>query len=204
MKILSLFVCTFFSSLSLLLAQEPIPTYKIPELKNSIYDGVFTRNGLLGTMTYQKSPRAIQIDDGDKALEYLHQLHNEFIQPNTLYKESGPVIETPLSMAQSLQELSLQYWNGVLRIFPTIPSSWKDVSFDNFLTDSAFLVSAKYENGQTKEVTLTAQHDGELKVKTGIKNPEYTITGKGKAVKINDLVYSISLSKGSRITFLNN
>jgi len=142
--------------------------------------------------------------DGDRALDYLQRLNQQFIQANTLYKESGPVIETPLAMAQSLQELSLQYWNGVLRIFPAIPSFWKDVSFDNFLTDGAFLVSAKYENGQTKEVKLTAQHDGEIKVKTGIKNTKYTITGKGKVVKINKVVYSISLSKGSCVTFLND
>jgi alpha-L-fucosidase 2 len=176
----------------------------IPLIKKSIEHWQSKKGALQGYSLSGAASMYAMMGDGDKALEYLHQLHNDFIQPNTLYKESGPVIETPLSMAQSLHELSLQYWNGVLRIFPAIPSSWKDVSFENFLTDGAFLISAKYENGQTKEVTLTAQHDGEIKVKTGIKNPEYTITGKGKVVKINDLVYSISLSKGSRITFLNN
>lgn len=137
--------------------------------------------------------------EGDQALDFVRRLHRQFIQPNTLYKESGPVIETPLSMAQSLQELSLQYWNGILRVFPAVPSSWKEVSFENFLTDGAFLVSAKYENGKTVEVKLTAQHDGMIKVKTGMMHPTYRIDGKGKINMMDHGVCSIYLEKESTI-----
>ena len=44
----------------------------------------------------------------------------KFVKPNTLYAESGPVIETPLAGMQSIQELYLQHWNGVTRIFPAM------------------------------------------------------------------------------------
>ena len=139
------------------------------------------------------------IGDGDKALDYLQQLHKQLIQANTLYKESGPVIETPLAMAQSLQELSLQYWNGVLRIFPAIPSSWKNVSFENFLTDGAFLVSARYRNSEIREVKIIAQHAGNIQVKMAIKNPKYTIFGKGEIKSSGHNIWSITLRKGSSI-----
>src|SRR5439155_3346206 len=39
---------------------------------------------------------------GDASAFYLAELLRRFVQPNTMYKESGPVIETPLSAAQSL------------------------------------------------------------------------------------------------------
>jgi len=120
--------------------------------------------------------------DGDRALNYLRSLLNQFVQPNTLYKESGPVIETPLAMAQSLQELSLQYWDGVLRIFPAIPKDWKVVSFSNFLTEGAFLVSATRKNGQTEEIKLKAQKAGDITIKHGFHSASVSIIGKGDVV----------------------
>ncbi|GGV83459.1 hypothetical protein GCM10015535_26620 [Streptomyces gelaticus] len=47
---------------------------------------------------------------GEDALKYLGQLMSRFIRANTMYKESGPVIETPLSAAQSLHDMVCQSW----------------------------------------------------------------------------------------------
>ena len=44
----------------------------------------------------------------------------KFVKPNTLYAESGPVIETPLAGMQSIQELYLQHWKWHYRIFPLL------------------------------------------------------------------------------------
>ena len=63
-------------------------------------------------------------------------------QPNTLYQEAGPVIETPLSAARSLQDIVIQSWGGTIRVFPGVPGSWKDVTIDRMRTEGAFLVSA--------------------------------------------------------------
>lgn len=38
--------------------------FHIPKLGNNIYEGVFTGNGLLGTMTYLKSSQSVRIDIG--------------------------------------------------------------------------------------------------------------------------------------------
>ena len=46
-----------------------------------------------------------------------------------MYKESGPVIETPLSAAQSIHDMLLQSWGGKIRIFPAIPATWKDIAY---------------------------------------------------------------------------
>jgi hypothetical protein len=71
------------------------------------------------------------------------------MEPNTLYAEAGPVIETPLSAVTAIQELFLQDWGGALRVFPAVPSAWTDAAFDHLRADGAFLVSAVRRNGRT-------------------------------------------------------
>lgn len=52
-----------------------------------------------------------------------------------MYKESGPVIETPLSAAQSIHDMLLQSWGGKIRIFPAIPATWKDIAYSGLRTE---------------------------------------------------------------------
>jgi hypothetical protein len=94
------------------------------------------------------------LGDGDAALDRLHLLLDRVIKPNTLYTEAGPVIETPLSAATSLQEMLLQSWGGKLRVFPAIPDAWKDVSFARLRGEGAFLVSAVRHEGKTAWVRI--------------------------------------------------
>lgn len=60
--------------------------------------------------------------DGDAALGYLNTPLRTYVKPDTMYAESGPVIETPLSGAQSLHDMLLQSWGGTIRVFPAVPS----------------------------------------------------------------------------------
>ncbi|HTB79262.1 MAG TPA: hypothetical protein VK717_00085 [Opitutaceae bacterium] len=94
------------------------------------------------------------LGDGDTALDRLHRLLDRVIKPNTLYTEAGPVIETPLSAATSLQEMLLQSWGGKLRVFPAIPAAWQDVAFGTLRAEGAFLVSAVRHDGQTAWVRI--------------------------------------------------
>jgi alpha-L-fucosidase 2 len=76
------------------------------------------------------------------------------IKPNTMYLEAGPVIETPLSAVTTMNEMLLQSWGGVIRVFPAIPASWKDVSFARLLAKGAFEVSAERKDGRTKWIRI--------------------------------------------------
>src|SRR5256886_15217667 len=76
------------------------------------------------------------------------------MQPNTFYAEAGPVIETPLSAATSIQELVLQDWGGALRVFPAVPAAWTDAAFDRLRAEGAFLVSAVRHGGRTAWVRV--------------------------------------------------
>lgn len=54
--------------------------------------------------------------EGNKALEKLNGLFALTLRPNTMYMESGPVIETPLSGAQCVHDMLLQSWGKNTRI----------------------------------------------------------------------------------------
>jgi hypothetical protein len=90
----------------------------------------------------------------DEAVMYLNRLLDKRVTANTMYLESGPVIETPLSAAQSLHDILLTSWGANIRVFPGVPDAWKDVVIHNLRTEGAFLVSAKRKGGQTQWVRV--------------------------------------------------
>ena len=112
------------------------------------------------------------LGQGDRALELLDQLPGR-LKPNSMYREGGgPVIETPLSSVESVNYLLLQSWGGVVRIFPAVPSKWKNVEYRDLRCEGAHLVSAKRVNGRTQSFELTAGGDAEVLVKTDIRDPQ--------------------------------
>ncbi len=84
---------------------------------------------LLGYSCTGASSISSAIGKGNDALSYLNKLFGKFLSPTTMYKESGPVIETPLSGAQCIHDMLLQSWGGKIRIFPAIPDAWKDIAY---------------------------------------------------------------------------
>ncbi len=95
-----------------------------------------------------------RLGKGDDALSFLNQLITRFVKRNTMYLEAGPVIETPLAAAQAIHEMLLQSHNGVVRVFPALPSSFDDLSFAQLRTEGAFLVSAQRRKGRTNFVAI--------------------------------------------------
>jgi alpha-L-fucosidase 2 len=92
-----------------------------------------------------------------------------FIQANTMYKESGPVIETPLSAAQSLHDMVCQSWGGVIRVFPALPAAWGELVVHDFRTQGAFLLSAVREAGRTRWIRITSEAGAPCVVRHGIE-----------------------------------
>jgi hypothetical protein len=109
--------------------------------------------------------------DGDRAAAQLEALLARYIQPNTLYRESGPVIETPLSAAASLQELYIQYRDGRTLVFPAVPRAWKEATFIDFRTAGGFLVSALRRGGKTTYIQVKATADGTCVLQTDMELP---------------------------------
>ncbi|MFG1670085.1 glycoside hydrolase family 95-like protein [Streptomyces sp. Y7] len=136
---------------------------------------------------------------GEDALRYLGELMTRFVQPNTMYKESGPVIETPLSAAQSLHDMVCQSWGGTIRVFPALPDVWADVTVHDFRTQGAFLLSAVRAGGVTRWVRLTSEAGAPCVVRHGIAGPVEVRDGGGRPLRHRDAgdgAIRIALPKG--------
>lgn len=64
-----------------------------------------------------------------------------------------------LGIIAPLQEMMLQSWSGVIRIFPVWPKE-VDCAFTDFRAEGAFLVSARYSHGCIDPVSIRSEHGG--------------------------------------------
>jgi hypothetical protein len=130
---------------------------------------------------------AAAIERPDDAVKFLNTFVNNTGKfaclPNTHYMEAGPVIETPLSGARTLQDILLQSWGGTIRVFPGVPDSWKDVTFHNLRTEGAFLVSAQRRNGKLQFVRIESLAGEPCRVKFDGKTQDFKL-GKGESITI--------------------
>lgn len=141
------------------------------------------------------------IGKGDIALDYLNEFMVKSMQPNTFYHEgTNPVIETPLSGARALLDMVFQSWGGKIRVFPAIPSDWKDFSFDNLRAEGAFDVSAVRKDGVTQFIRVYSHAGEPCLIECDLKG---NIFQKGKRVhqieKQTGNVYKIDLKAGEEV-----
>jgi len=138
--------------------------------------------------------------DGEKAWAKLNELRH-FLQPNTLYREAGPVIETPLSAAQTLQDMVLQSWGGRIRIFPAVPAAWPDIAFHDMLAEGRMLVSAIRNDGKTRLVRVTSLSGGLLRIVPGFE-PDLAESHLGARALVSPVSgeYEMTLHPGETIT----
>ena len=73
-------------------------------------------------------------------------------------------LEGNFAFASGIQEMLLQSHTGVVRVFPAVPDSWPDVSFDSLRAEGAFLVSATRKAGKVAEVRIRSEKGGRLRL----------------------------------------
>lgn len=157
-----------------------------------------------GNQGYSRTGKAAMLASeglGDKALEQFEVLLKNFLKPNTLYAESGPVIETPLAGVSTLHEFYLQDWGDRLRIFYGCPSVWKDVSFRNMRAAGAFLVAAERKDGKTVGIEIFSEKGNTCRIQTDIPSDRLKVTCKGKPVDFKLLPCPELKGAGSLIEF---
>ncbi len=167
-------------------------------LEKSVEHWLSIPGNILGFSNTGASSLYAAAGEGDKALEKLKDLFALTLRPNTMYMESGPVIETPLSGAQCIHDMLLQSWGGKIRVFPAVPSQWGDVQFEDLRTEGAFLVSAGRKDGKTTCIRIKSLAGEPCILRTDMVKPmvklghaTLTPTGKGE--------YSLDLKKGETV-----
>lgn len=181
------------------------------ELRNP--DGSQDRCGF--TLAVAASQKAA-LGQGNEALAYLDEfLDNRILERKTLFASrilsntfsvetngANPTIETSLGAANAAIELLFQSWGGKVRVFPAVPTGWKQASFRDLRAQGAFLVSAAREDGKTAWVSIESLAGEPLVLKVpDWSGPLEVVSGpQQKLVESAPGEYTIPLQKGGRIT----
>ena len=74
-------------------------------------------------------------------------------------------VEAGFAVVAAVNELLLQSWGGVIRVFPHMPDVWQDVSFETLRAEGAFLVSASLRGGKIAYLRIESEAGGVCRVK---------------------------------------
>lgn len=180
------------------------------EVLQASYERAHAVKGLPAMVQTHAGPIGAALGKGDTALVGLKQLRDDLL-PNGLWTCGGnPCIESTLGMANIIQDMLLQSWSdpaadesGPIRIFPALPSAWKDVDFRDLRAEGAFLVSAKRSAGRTRWVEIRSLAGEPCRVRPAIDGP-IRIEGDATAppVEVAPGVYQIELRKGGHVRLL--
>lgn len=129
-------------------------------------------------------------------IKKLKQNYDKFQQPNLLMLHGGGCLENCSLTASTLNEMALQSYDGVIRIFP----NWDRAlacSFKNLRADGGFLVSAKIDNGNITDIEIFSENAG----KAVLKNPyDKCIVSTDESRIYNQKLIEIDFEKNQRIS----
>ncbi|MEI8202513.1 MAG: glycoside hydrolase family 95-like protein [Bacteroidota bacterium] len=120
----------------------------------------------------------------DKAAEALRIFADAFCLQNSFHvngdqKNKGYsqmhyrpfTLEGNFAFADALQQMLLQSDDGIIRIMPSVPEAWKDVSFNSFRAMGAFLISAEKKNGKLIKLKIYSEKGGKLTMQNPFSTP---------------------------------
>ena len=149
--------------------------------------------------------------DGEGAAKTLRIFAENFCSPNSFhvngeqhnkgyskFKYRPFTLEGNFAFASAIQEMLIQSHTGIVQIFPAVPKTWKDISFDQLRTEGAFLVSAKKEKGVIVTVEIKSEKGGVLKMKNPFGENNFKCN---LEYKLNEGVLIISTKIGQEIKF---
>lgn len=115
--------------------------------------------------------------DGNGAAETLRTFAECFCLKNTFHvngdqSKSGKskftyrpfTLEGNFAFAAGIQEMLLQSHTGIIRVFPAVPESWQEVSFEKLRAMGAFLVSASKQDGKITKLRVFSEKGGPLNI----------------------------------------
>lgn len=106
-------------------------------------------------------------------------------------------LEGNFAFASGIQEMLIQSHTGIVKLFPAIPSDWKEVSFDKLRTYGAFLISAEMKRGDVTVIEVESMAGGELNLSNPFLHGEFE---SNHAFEKEGDILKFNLQKGAKVT----
>ncbi|CAN5804333.1 hypothetical protein BH10BAC3_BH10BAC3_33000 [soil metagenome] len=161
-------------------------------IRNSLQllDSIGPRNWCGYSYAWEANIKA-RAKDGEGAAKALTIFAKAFCSPNSFHLNGDQTksgyssfeyrpftLEGNFAFAAGLQEMLLQSNAGFIEVFPAIPASWKDVSFNDLRAEGAFLINADKQDGTVQSVVIKSEKGGVMK----LKNPFADFTTKSTGI----------------------
>ncbi len=151
-----------------------------------------------GIETYFTSAARVGYD-GNKLLEKLKERINKTAFPNLWIPQSGGGIESLSAVPSCINEMLLQGYEGIIRVFPVWPKE-KEASFKNLRTHGAFLVSSACKQGTVTQVEIESEQGRPCRVENPWGNGTCKLVrADGKEETLAGKVLDIDLKKGEKV-----
>lgn len=185
------------------LANLPLDVPENAELaKRSILYWLGFKGGYQGYTYTGASSMSTLLGDGEKARSYLKVMLDRFLQPNTFYRESGPVFETPMSGLASFTEMLLLSQDSVIQVCPAVPEEWKNIHYTGLRAEGGFEVDVDRVNGVTREIRVHSLFGLPCVVKCDIPEKQMKIKG-GEFEMRGDKGIRLYIPKGKTMVIRN-
>ena len=118
-------------------------------------------------------------------------------------------LEGNMCAADALQEMLLQTYNGIIRVFPAIPEEWakNEVSFSGFRGESGIIISSKIKAENLEYILLEAEKAGKFTIQNKFETDVIYIDKNGFSEVVNcnrGNLFSIKLDKNDKCKITPN
>jgi len=86
-------------------------------------------------------------------------------------------MEATCAIGAGISDMLVQGWNDTVRVFPAVPSHWRDVGFRDLLAEGGFCVSAIRRDGRTAWVRARATVRRALRLRDPFDGEQVSVTG---------------------------
>ena len=138
-------------------------------------------NMLQGSETYYPSAARLGYNP-DTILFRLKKSISKTRFSNYFIPHGGGGIEMLSPVTSCINEMLLQGYEGIIRVFPTWPAN-KNAKFENLRTHGAFLVSSEKSNGKIKYIKVTSEKGRLCTLENPWGNSEVTMKRNNKRVE---------------------
>ena len=153
--------------------------------------------------------------DGDGAAEALRIFAEHFCLRNTFnangeqtnqgysyYTYRPFTLEGNMGFASGIHEMLIQSHTGIIRIFPAIPASWDNVSFEKLRAVGAFLVSARKENGKVTQIIVMSEKGGKMRLAK--PSEDIYMESGGKILNETNGIWTVEMKPGEVLNLVLN